>query len=461
LDQGRIDPAEITRLAKAVYFHPHLLGNFLGYTRLTKMHSGWIRYIWCPDEVPDLDGKFDSHRALMAHRGAYKTTAVVEVGSIWRLLFWPEERIAIIRKTHTDAAKVLYAVRQHFKREKLRDLFALVHGEVPRFIVDKDNTVTFSFKREVTREGNITCHGINASITGSHYDKILPDDIVTLKDRLSKAERYKTKEYIRELLTNIIDPGKTVGFTGTPWHQDDAWSMEGMPRPDKWDTTRAGLLTDDEIAEKRKTTTPLLFAINYDLKFIADEDAIFTDPSFVNWNWKGVTQTYAHIDAKYAGDHTGALTIMSRRPGTSDRYQARGWMFYEDFSKDGVLENVVVTCAENRARTIYLETNADKGFGGKELRRVITKLFVEKKIKHCPMVKDYHESANKDIKIQTYLLKSWRKIDWENHTNLEYMAQITDYREKQEPNDAPDSVASLLREKFYPAQAGGGALWSK
>ena len=60
---------------------------------------------------------------------------------------------------------------------------------------------------------------------------------------------------------------------------------------------------------------------------------------------------------------------------------------------------------------------------------------------------------NKDIKIVAYLKKYWQSIVWDPATDPEYLAQITDYRPGQDPRDAPDSGASLLRQAIYH---GGG-----
>ena len=52
---------------------------------------------------------------------------------------------------------------------------------------------------------------------------------------------------------------------------------------------------------------------------------------------------------------------------------------------------------------------------------------------------------NKFIKISTYLRKYWHLIIWLEDTDKEYIAEILDYTENAEHDDAPDSAASLLR----------------
>src|SRR5574344_2617588 len=75
--------------------YPHLIGHLVGKTKLSELHSDWIKMIW--------DSPAGEHASLMSHRGAYKTTAITECGIIYYLLFHPSDRIALIRETYTEA----------------------------------------------------------------------------------------------------------------------------------------------------------------------------------------------------------------------------------------------------------------------------------------------------------------------------------------------------------------------
>lgn len=52
---------------------------------------------------------------------------------------------------------------------------------------------------------------------------------------------------------------------------------------------------------------------------------------------------------------------------------------------------------------------------------------------------------NKYLKISTYLRKWWTKIVWVRGTDPEYLAQIQNYTEDAEHDDAPDSAACCCR----------------
>lgn len=429
----------------AIREFPHLLGHILGKEKLTEQHSQWIREAW---EAPE-------HNSTQAHRGAYKTTALTEVGPIWWLLFHPGDRIALVRKPYTEAAKTLATIAQHFANPLLKSLFAFAHGREPGFRVKRENSLHFTFKPSVTKEGNLDAWGIDQQMTGNHYDKVIADDIVVMQDRYSKAEREKTKNAVREIMTNIIDPGKQCIFVGTPWHKDDAWMV--CPPPRKYDVHTTGILTAAEIEQKRATTTPSLFAANYELKHASAEDVVFSDPQYGAFVLNPAQKRggiYAHLDAKYSGTHYAALTIM-RQIGAY--YFVLGWVFQEHVSDR--MDWIHDLMRRFKVETLHLETNADKGL----LARDFT-LPDSQGRRPGFRVAPYPETMNKTAKIIGFAKAHWDKLrfdprmdpelntetdrDGNPSESVQYMMQVLDWREGQEPDDAPDSLASILRQAY-------------
>lgn len=414
---------KLTGVIADIYNTPHLLGHLIGKTKLTDIHSEWIIYTFGTKDGED--------KSLQAPRGHYKTTAIDVTGTIWNLLFNPNDRIAIIRKGFNDSTAVLNTIKQSFAIPELQKLFYYVHGIVPKLKIKKQNRLLFNFKKDVTQEGSVDAYGYKTNLTGWHYDKILCDDIITLRDRVSRAEREAVKEIVREIRTNIIDPGKSCMFVGTPWHKDDAWSV--CPEPMKYYMSDCNILSAEEIENKRSVTIPSLFAANYLLKHIADEGVLFSDAKFERWKFDNRNTTVAQLDAKFSGDHTNGLTFMQieRKSG---HLQTATYCFPEHI--DDRLDYVEELYKKYDTGTLYIETNADKGFVAKELKA------------RGMRVKTYHEKMNKHIKISTYIKKHWDNIYFHFHSDDEAIAQITEYREGQEPDDVPDSIASLLREHF-------------
>ena len=425
--------------------YPHLLGHMVGKTKLTELHSDWIKLVW--DTQP---GK---HFSLMSHRGAYKTTAITEMGIIYNLLFHPSDRIALIRETYTEAAKTLDTIKKYMESPALKSLFAFAHHREPFAVRSPEGSVLYSFKRTVTKENSIDAYGINQVPTGTHYDRILCDDIVTINSRLSRACRERVKQGVLEIVTNIIDPGKSCYFVGTPWHYDDAWAMKNdegklvIPEALKFRPQDTGILSPQELAEKRSTTTASLFAINYMLDTsVKDEGQIFDEPIYGDWDYAiRPTRIHGHLDAAWDGTCTNALTIMAERP--DGKIQAYGKIYpgtFEDCKGDIARE-----CRFRNVRNFHIEKNPDKGMAAGELR----------KVPGFPTVHPYSESMNKDIKIVAFLKKCWQRIVWDPNTDPNYLNQINDYRPGQDPRDAPDSAASLIRQAIYKG-GGPGALYT-
>jgi hypothetical protein len=414
--------------ARKIKRKPHLLGSILGYEKLIKIHSDWIRECW------DTTG---SH-GLMAFRGSYKTTSVVIVGIIRYFLFFPEARILLVRKTHDEACKVVKAVSKAFEKQELQVLFNMVHGIMPVKAVDKNNELLFNFKETVTIEPSLTAKGIKDAVTGAHFDVIIADDIIGVKDRLSPAEKESVKESIRELAGNIADPGALTIWLGTKWAKGDGWDViESFTKVNRYPESRYNtFIPKEEIEEKQKRLTPFLRAINYELELIADESLLFSNPIYSDgWDFS-IKNTIAHVDAAYDGDHFCAMTIMAPLSGKGDEtvYQAVG------FTYPGHIENwydrIEELCTKYRVKHIHEETNPDKGMSAKALTARGLK------------VKSYDECQNKHLKISTNLYKFWKRILWAPESDDEYMSQVIDYKERSEPDDAPDSAASLLREEY-------------
>ena len=100
---------------------------------------------------------------------------------------------------------------------------------------------------------------------------------------------------------------------------------------------------------------------------------------------------------------------------------------------DTVLDKILADVERLMVQPVYVEENGDKGFLAKEIRR---REFWPHK---------YSEKENKYVKIATYLRKWWDNIVWLEGTDPAYLAQIMDYTEEAEHDDAPDSCAVLCR----------------
>ena len=161
----------------------------------------------------------------------------------------------------------------------------------------------------------------------------------------------------------------------------------------------------------------------------ASEGALFTaypkftdDPSLL---YNGI----AHIDAAYGGSDGSALTC-GRRDGNTIYLFGR----LRNAHIDTLMDFYSAETRRLLCSPILMEENADKGFVGKEMRRL-----------HGDIVSTYNESQNKFMKIATFLRKWWGNIVFLEGTDKAYIDQIMSYSEQAEHDDAPDSAACVCR----------------
>lgn len=406
-----MDREEIKLLLKE---QPYKIGHFVGFKDLTELHNTWLKSFLYSKES----------QTLLAHRGSYKTTDLSLFLSI-HLVEKPNENVIFFRKTDTDVTEVIRQAQKILHSGCMQKIIYLLYGQELQFLKETDSEIHTNLCTSTKGVSQVVGLGIGTSITGKHADIVVTDDIVNLKDRISKAEREKTKVQYMEL-QNICNRGGRFINTGTPWHKEDAISI--MPNVIKYDCYSTGLIKRDKLEELRHSMSDSLFAANYELKHIADKDAMFKEPIFTA-DETLIYDGFAHIDAAYDGEDGTAFTIFKKYEDGKIIGFGKRW----DKHVDDCIEQIKMYHNRFRAGTIECEDNADKGYLRKELKGM-----------GLP-VHGYHESMNKFVKISTYLRKNWKNIIWLEETDPEYINEILDYSETAEHDDSPDSAASLLR----------------
>lgn len=401
--------------AAALIANPAEFGHALGYRDLTpELHGRWITDMVTASE--DI--------TIQAHRGSYKTTCLC-VAIALLMISRRRKNIIFLRKTDADVAEVVTNVSRILQSDVTREIFrALTGGDLT--VRKATNTeITTSVYAAPIGAAQLLGIGIGGSLTGKHADIIITDDIVNLRDRLSRAEREHTKAIYQEL-QNVRNPGGRMINTGTPWHKEDAFTL--MPEPQRFDCYETGILSPAQIDYLRQSMSPSLFAANYELRHIASETALFSSaPEFTD-DAELLRDGIAHIDAAYGGEDYTALTCGRRR---GDRLYLFGRMWHAHV--DTVLDAALAEAERLRCAPVLCEDNGDKGFLAKEIRaRGISS-------------RQYHERENKYQKISSYLRKWWPNIVWLRGTDRDYLNQILDYSEDAEHDDAPDSAACIAR----------------
>lgn len=412
---------EAKRYLDLIIQEPVTIGHWLGFNDLTELHNDWIRMMMFSNQ----------DETLQAHRGSYKTTCLSLAMSNLAVIK-PNLTMGFFRKTDDDVKEVITQTRKILLSDTMQHFVYKIYGKYLEFTVDNAQELDTNLKSSTRGTSQLTGLGIKTSKTGKHFDLVITDDIVNLLDRISKPERERTKiEYME--LENVKNRGGRFLNTGTPWHKDDA--MTNMPNKHVFDCYNTGLMTREEIEKIRNKMTPSLFAANYELKHIADGDALFTNPQFIlNSSPALLYDGVAHVDASYGGEDATAFTGL-KQIGNMILVLGKRWEKHID---DCMME-ILYLMDYYRLGSISVEKNADKGYVAQNLRNA--GLFVD----------DYDEHMNKFIKISTYLRRNWENIKFLEETDPEYINEILDYNENAAHDDSPDTLSSLLRKVTEPS----------
>ena len=400
---------------------PARVGRMVGFTKLGELHNDWMKAM--------LYG--DGDMTLLAHRLSYKTTCVSIVLAIYVALM-PRKSLLFMRKTDGDVKEIIHQVYKILLNEDFAYAVSQVMGAPLRVLTSTANEINTSYNDSPRGTSQLLGIGSGGSITGKHYDRIFTDDIVNLEDRKSRAERERVKLVYQEL-QNVRNHGGRIINTGTPWHREDAISTL-MPNVQRHDCYTTGIMSPELIDEKRRSMAPSLFAANYELRHIAAENALFSTPPVFATDAELLRDGIAHIDAAYGGEDYTAFTCGKRR---GDKLYMYGRLWHRHV--DTVIDVCVAETARLMCGTINAEDNGDKGYLAKEITA------------HGGRGRTYHEFENKYIKISTWLRKWWTNIVWLEGTDPDYIAQIMDYTEDAEHDDAPDSAACVCR--YYDRRA--------
>ena len=402
--------------------------RLLGFDKLGSLHNGWI--------IDMVRGRED--RTLQAHRNSFKTTCVsIALSEIIILL--PRLRTMFMRKTDNDVKEIIKQVQKILSDPHSLYLIECIYGVNLKMETQSVTEVNTNLSRDTRGTPQLLGIGLGGSITGKHYDRIFTDDIVNVKDRTSRAERERTKLAYQEL-QNIKNEGGRIFNTGTPWHKEDAFSI--MPEAKKWDCYSTGILSKEELEKRRESMLPSLFAANYELRHIASEDVIFTEPQ-TGGEPEKVEGGLMHVDSAFYGEDYTAWSIMRRIDGKYYLYGRMKRRHVEECYEEIKEDYTRFLCGK-----LYNESNADKGMVGKELRKMQIKVVL------------YHENMNKHMKIVTYLKAIWKDVIFVEGTDPEYINQICDYFEDAEHDDAPDSAASLARLYYRKGKTDYKPLWN-
>lgn len=400
--------------------NPIEIGHWVGFNDLTELHNKWLRSFLYEDDDQTLQG----------HRGSYKTTTLSLLFTE-HIIIKPNETLLFFRKTGSDVQEIIRQSSNILKSGCVKEIVKAIYKKDLILTVDKNNEISTNLSTSIKGQSQVVGLGLGTSITGKHADVIVTDDIVNIKDRISSAEREKTKIAYQEL-QNIKNRGGRFINTGTPWHKEDCFSI--MPNIKKYDCYSTNMISEEQLAKLKAGMAPSLFAANYELKHIAAENVLFNERP-IGANIINIMNATCHIDSAYGGEDYTAFTAMNWKDGHFYIY-GRCWQKHVEDCYPDIIE---IYFKYNLGKCLN-ETNGDKGLIARDLKR-----------KYGLRMVAYNENMNKYIKISAYLKAIWQYVIFVEGTDEEYIEQILDYTEDAEHDDCPDSAASLARRLYKKA----------
>lgn len=465
----------------------HMVGRMLGtgYDLLEPIHSEWIKQ-WV---INPYNFKVMVHQG---HRNSYKSSCLRLAIAII-LILQPKKTIILLRKSEDAVKELINGVSKILDTDLFKKFVSILSPEINgkggfKKTTDTALAIDTNLNTSLTGEFQLRGLGLGSPLTGKHAVMIITDDICSLEDRQSAAERMYTISRYQELM-NVLSTDK--GFQdscilniGTPWHEEDVFSLmdKGLkPKSDLqkkieeteskdrtptqkdllrhldmkrgkfvYNCYQTGLMSNEDIEWKKQTLNDdALFQANYLLNLVSDKEKLFQKIDNVghysqNFFTSSAYNVVAHIDASFGGEDSTALTI------GADDYENNNVVvlgkLYEESLEDNYLElaEVMFECGVS---LLYLETNADKGLMGDKFRELGFE------------VVGYHESTNKHTKIRSTIRPYWRlsgaellpSVQFVSETDESYLNNIWEYKKGVKHDDAPDSLASLLLKAKFSA----------
>lgn len=256
--------------------------NVLNYTKLITTHHGSQCRI-----IKDTSKQY----ILNLHpRGTYKSSIWTISYPLWYLLTQNSKfRFLIVSKKDLLAREYLRAIKFHLETNEL--LIALYGYQVS----DKwtEGEIILQCRGNTQhKEPNVKAIGLDAEITGGHFDVIIFDDIVTKKDWESSQERIRTQNNFIKFLSTLESHTRVI-VNGTRWHIKDIYyhiEHEMNPRlseDKKFFILKSSLETaegksdypeiysDADLADIKARVSPYIYSANYLNNPIPDDTRIY------------------------------------------------------------------------------------------------------------------------------------------------------------------------------------------
>ena len=156
-------------------------------------------------------------RGVRAFRGASKTWVTLGYCA-WVLFNDPQHKILLVSKSEKHSRDSLFMLRRW-----IGQVTFLQHLRPERKKGQRDSATKFDVgPADNDRTPSFTAASVTGQITGSRANTIVGDDAETSENTLTREQRERLREQVKEF-ENVLIPGGSIVMLGTPHHQESLY----------------------------------------------------------------------------------------------------------------------------------------------------------------------------------------------------------------------------------------------
>ena len=171
------------------------------------------------DDLAQFLEKSGKHKLILIPRGHLKSSIVTVGYTIQSLLRNPDELILIRNAVWDQARRFLWQIQGYLEDSQL----PLIFGKfVSTKTVWTKEEVEINQRKIKKASPSIMTAGLETSLTGLHFDKIIDDDLVNDKNTSTKEQIQKVIDVYNDSF-NLLDRGGEHVVIGTRWNVRDLY----------------------------------------------------------------------------------------------------------------------------------------------------------------------------------------------------------------------------------------------
>lgn len=248
-----------------------------------------LNWTWRPD--PESERGIYTYKMQLWPRSSFKS-AVFNVGLVcWEIARNPNIRICVASETGKQAKKFVRQAMKIINSEWFRERFGVHKGKDWKEGTGEFTSALRTIKH--AKEPTLLAAGCGEVWTGSHWDLIVMDDVVSQENTKTVEGIQTTWHWFGEMLAQL-DPGCRILMIGTLHHYADLYctilktksmrdlfetSIHGWKNPDG-SLFFPGRLTNAFVDQQRRLLPPRQFACYYENKPTTDDEKIFKGEYF-------------------------------------------------------------------------------------------------------------------------------------------------------------------------------------